>query len=114
MSRRERLSQHLQQVFQPQHIDILDESHMHAGPAAETHFKLTLVSNAFNGLSRVRRHQLVYAETADEMASGLHALALHLYTANEWQALLDNQQSVPGSPNCRGGDASSERSQGNN
>lgn len=83
----------------PSHLDIINESHQHGGPGTETHFKLVLVSEAFVGLRPVARHQLVYARCQSEMASGLHALALHLYTAAEWA----ETGQAPASPACRGG-----------
>ena len=44
----------------PEHLELLNESHMHAGPATVSHFKLVLVSAEFDGLNRVKRHQMVY------------------------------------------------------
>lgn len=82
----------------PRHLELLNESHMHAGPATDSHFKLVLVSEAFNGLRAVARHQKVYALLAEELAGPVHALALHLYTPEEWQTA-----SVPASPMCQGG-----------
>ncbi|MCA6062753.1 BolA family protein [Thalassolituus marinus] len=82
----------------PQHIELLNESHMHAGPATDSHFKLVLVSEAFDGLRAVARHQKVYALLKDELAGPVHALALHLYTPQEWLSA-----NVPASPNCQGG-----------
>jgi BolA protein len=82
----------------PQHIELLNESHMHAGPATDSHFKLVLVSEAFDGLRAVARHQKVYALLKDELAGPVHALALHLYTPEEWSSA-----NVPASPNCQGG-----------
>ncbi len=93
------IRQKLQQALAPQHLDVLNESHMHSGPATESHFRLTIVSPAFDGLSAVRRHQLVYAALADELAGGVHALALHTVTPAEWQL----SSAVPQSPDCRGG-----------
>ena len=87
------------QQLQPQFLDIENESHRHSGPAAESHFKLTVVSDRFEGLNLVKRHQQLYSLLADEMAGELHALALHLYTPEEW---LQRQQQVRSSPNCRG------------
>lgn len=82
----------------PLHCELLNESHMHAGPATESHFKLILVSEAFTGLRPVARHQAVYRLLAEELQGPIHALALHLYTPEEWQ-----QASVPASPPCQGG-----------
>jgi len=86
--------------LQPTHFDVENESHRHSGPAQESHFKLTVVSQQFDGLNLVKRHQQVYGLLADEMAGEVHALALHLYTPAEWQER--SEQSRP-SPNCRGG-----------
>ena len=77
-----------------------NESHMHSGPATESHFKLTVVADLFEGLSLVKRHQHVYKLLTEELAHGVHALALHLYSPAEWH---QRQQSVPASPNCQGG-----------
>lgn len=96
MSKRDQLQQALQ-ALQPQHLDVLDESHMHSR-GLETHYKVVAVSAQFAGLNAVKRHQRVYACLGDLMAQ-IHALALHTYTVEEWAA----QQGVPASPTCRGG-----------
>lgn len=88
----------LSSAFDPLHLKVENESHMHSGPATESHFKVTLVSDSFSKLTRVKRHQEVYSILADELAGGVHALALHLYAPVEWDADKD-----PDSPNCRGG-----------
>ena len=93
----------LQAELSPQYLEIENESHRHGGPATESHFKITAVSAAFAELSRVRRHQQVYALLDDELASGVHALALHLYTPSEWR---EREQQSPLSPDCRGGSKS--------
>jgi len=85
-------------AFSPQHLKIDNESHMHSGPATDSHFKVTMVSNTFSELSRVKRHQEVYAVLAEELAGNVHALALHLYAPAEWEGI-----DVPDSPDCRGG-----------
>jgi BolA protein len=69
-------------ALQPQHLQVLDESHMHSR-GLQTHFKAVLVSDQFSGLSSVKRHQMVYAMLGDLM-SEFHALALHTYTPEEW------------------------------
>ncbi len=87
------------QALSPNHLEVLNESHMHNVPAgSESHFKVVLVSEAFAGLRQVPRHQKVYGLLADEMAGPVHALALHTYSPEEWP-----EQSVPESPNCLGG-----------
>lgn len=82
----------------PQVIRVVNESHMHGGPATESHFKVTVVSDEFSAKSRVKRHQAVYAILAEELAGEVHALALHLFSPQEW-----DEDGVPDSPNCRGG-----------
>lgn len=96
MSRQQRIEERLLQGFSPVHMEVLNESHNHSA-GTETHFKVVLVSDAFAGLRPVARHQKVYALMTDEMAQGLHALALHLYTPDEWSGV------APDSPACRGG-----------
>ncbi len=86
------------EAFQPVYLELINESHMHAGPASESHFKLVLASSRFEGLNAVKRHQLVYRVVADELAGPVHALALHLYAPAEWE----RHQAVPASPSCAG------------
>lgn len=95
----EQIETKLTDAFAPQHCVVQNESHMHGGPATESHFKVTLVSSEFENLPAVRRHQRVYSLLADELSGGVHALALHLYTPGEWQS----QGRAPDSPDCRGG-----------
>ncbi len=77
-----------------------NESHMHSGPATESHYKLVLVSSGFEGKRLVQRHQLVYGLVAELMQNPIHALALHLHTPEEWVA---RNGEVPLSPTCKGG-----------
>lgn len=89
----------IQQDFEIEFMELVNESHMHAGSATESHFKLTLVSPNFNDLTKVKRQQAVYKSLASLMPE-FHALALHTYTPQEWQ---ERQQQVPSSPQCSGG-----------
>ncbi|MCE5363641.1 BolA family transcriptional regulator [Pseudomonas sp. 32.2.56] len=83
--------------LQTQHLDVLDESHMHSR-GLETHYKAVIVSEQFAGLNAVKRHQKAYAAVGELMGQ-IHALALHTYTPDEWA-----QQGVaPASPTCKGG-----------
>jgi BolA family transcriptional regulator, general stress-responsive regulator len=96
-----RLHRVLSQQLAPLHLDVINESHGHSvAPGSETHFKVVAVSALFEGRRPVARHQLVYQACADELNAGLHALALHLYTPEEWQA---RAQQAPASPACLGG-----------
>jgi BolA protein len=100
MSLETRIKAKVEHEIGPQHFDLINESHMHSGPATESHFKLVVVSETFSGLSAVKRHQRLYAVLADELRDGVHALALHLYTPQEW---VLKQNPAPASPDCRGG-----------
>jgi BolA protein len=85
----------VQATFVPTHVELINESHMHAGPRTDSHFKLVLVSKAFEGLNKVKRHQAVYRLLSEELEGPVHALALHLYTPPEWESTA-----VPESPKC--------------
>ncbi|MEM9567684.1 MAG: BolA family protein [Cyanobacteria bacterium P01_E01_bin.34] len=66
---------------------IADESHLHVGHAGAgegSHFRVVVVSSKFAGLSMVKQHRLVYEVLADEMQSGIHALALQTFTPEQW------------------------------
>lgn len=77
------MAQRLRQRLQPSHVEVLDESWQHEGHAGAngtgfgTHFRVRISAPAFDGLSRVRRHRLVYDALADFIAErGVHALAI--------------------------------------
>jgi BolA protein len=74
--------------FAPIRLEILDESHRHAGhagarPEGETHFAVTIVAPAFKGLNRVARQRLVYETLAAELATRIHALSLTIRAPDE-------------------------------
>ncbi|PZQ14409.1 MAG: BolA family transcriptional regulator [Ancylobacter novellus] len=81
MSVRSRIEATLTEALKPERLDVVDESHLHAGhagarPEGETHFRVRIVSGAFSGLSRVDRHRRVNALLAAELAGPVHALAI--------------------------------------
>jgi stress-induced morphogen len=85
----EKVEQKLREALAPAHLEVVNESFMHKVPkGAETHFKVVVVSERFEGLSSVKRHQLVYGVLADEMKTkpGIHALAITSRTPAEWAA----------------------------
>lgn len=100
MSVQDIMEQKLTSGLNVAHITIENESHMHSGPATESHFKLTLVSDDFAGKRLVQRHQIIYGLLADELQNPIHALAMHLYTQEEWQT---RGGAAPLSPECMGG-----------
>jgi len=83
----------------PVHLDVKNESHMHSGPATDSHYKVVVVSEVFTGKRQVARHQQVYALLNGALQQGLHALAIHTYTPEEWSAV----GAAPASPKCGGG-----------
>lgn len=98
MTIQSQIEQAIQENFKIFFFNLQNESHMHAGPDTESHFKLTLVSEEFDGISKVKRQQAVY-RALKEIMPQFHALALHTYTPQEWGEL----QQAPASPRCTGG-----------
>ena len=100
MQRQQLIIDRLQAALPLAYLDVVNESSQHSvPPGSETHFKLVVVSPAFAGLRAVARHQKIYGLLSDEMPKGLHALALHTYTPEEWDAT----GIAPASPACMGG-----------
>ena len=88
MTMKQTITEKLQAAFTPDHIDVIDESHLHEGHSGhreggETHFRVTITSDAFAGKSRIDRHRLVNAALADELAGSVHALAIKAQTPGE-------------------------------
>jgi BolA protein len=91
----------LDNQFAPLHLEVANESHMHSvPPGSESHFRVVLVSEQFEGRPLVQRHRAVNAALAEELAGGVHALALHTMTPEEWFA---KGGQAPESPPCLGG-----------
>ena len=85
------------QSLVPIHLDVINESAGHGGyfPGKESHFKVSIVSDAFAGLRLVQRHQKIYAAAGDLLSPGkIHALAIHAYLPTEWTG------TAPASPEC--------------
>lgn len=99
MSMQARIYHKLNQQLLPSYLQVDNESHMHGGPATESHFKVVVVSGEFAGKRLLARHRQVNEILADELAHHIHALALHTYTADEWA----EKNQAPDSPACRGG-----------
>lgn len=89
------------QALSPSVLSLQNESHMHAGyfEGKESHFKLVIVSEAFEKQRLAARHQTVYAliQSFLTVSGGMvHALAIHAYTPSEWAKL----EQMPNSPLC--------------
>ena len=81
MNRSERIHQILSDAFQPSQLDVVDDSHKHAGhsgarPEGETHYTVIIVAETFDGLSRVARQRAVMDVLRPEFETGLHALSI--------------------------------------
>lgn len=101
MSRQSRIQAQIRDVLAPIHLEVVDESHMHSvPPGAESHFKVLVVSERFEGQGPVARHRAVNRLLAEELQGGLHALALHTWTPEEW---FEKGGEAPASPPCQGG-----------
>jgi BolA protein len=75
-------------ALQPTRVRVIDESELHKGhaghrPGGQSHFRVEIVSAAFDGQSRIARHRRVYEILADELEAGVHALALKTLTPAE-------------------------------
>ena len=78
----------LTDAFAPVHLDIIDESHLHAGhagarPEGETHFRVEIVASTFDGMPRLERQRMVHRVLADELGDRVHALALRVRSSSE-------------------------------
>lgn len=99
-TRQTRIESKLRELLEPTYLEVINESHMHSVPkGSETHFKVVVVSSRFDGMSAVKRHQLVYGALSDEMKSGVHALAITSRSPSEWAASTEANASPP----CLGG-----------
>lgn len=85
----------------PEFLDVVNESYMHnVPPGSESHFKVVIVTELFEGKRLLPRHRMVNELLMDELQNGVHALSMHTYTPGEWAAMRDG---APDSPMCMGG-----------
>jgi BolA protein len=88
MSTRDAIINKLREAFLPESLEVQDESHLHEGhaghrPGGETHFRVYIVSAAFEGKSRIERHRMINATLAQELVDRVHALAIHAQAPTE-------------------------------
>lgn len=88
MSLQSRMREKLMVALEPTRLDVVNESHLHAGHASspgtgESHFRVLIVSQAFEGKSRVERHRTVNELLAAELRDGVHALAIKALAPGE-------------------------------
>jgi BolA protein len=88
--RRNRIEAKLVSGLETTHIEVVDESHLHAGHAGAQsgagHFRAVIVSERFEGLSRIKAQQLVFATLGDEMGEEIHAFSMKTFTPDAWRA----------------------------
>lgn len=82
------ITKKLTEAFAPQSLNVVDESHQHEGhagsrPGGQTHFRVYIVSDAFKGKTRIERHRMINGKLSDELAGGIHALAIHAAAPGE-------------------------------
>jgi BolA family transcriptional regulator, general stress-responsive regulator len=86
-TRVERIQAMIKAAMQPDFLDIIDDSHAHAGdPGAQEgagHYVLSIVSNQFAGRSMVQRHQMVYSILGSLIPTEIHALRIKAITPDE-------------------------------
>lgn len=85
--RQDRLEERLREALEPHELRIKDQSHLHAGHAGakdgRAHFDVRLVADAFEGLSRIQRHRLIYDAVGKMMETDIHALSITALTPAE-------------------------------
>ncbi|MDR3372202.1 MAG: BolA family transcriptional regulator [Ancalomicrobiaceae bacterium] len=87
MSMRDRILTKLTEAFRPISVEVIDESDQHRGHAGvhqgrgETHFRIRITAPRFAGKSRVEQHRLINLALSDELAAGVHALAIEARSA---------------------------------
>lgn len=82
------ITQKLTAAFTPQSLNVVDESHQHEGhagarPGGQTHFRVYIVSASFKGKTRIERHRMINQVLTDDLAAGVHALAIHAAAPGE-------------------------------
>ena len=86
----------LNDYFNSTSLQLINESHKHNVPeGSESHFKLILVSDTFENMTLVKRHQAVY-KALGEVMNEIHALSMHLYDLKEFKA----NPEIIDSPHC--------------
>lgn len=79
----------LEAELNPTSLEIVNESHLHAGHqesfdgSGETHLRIKIITEAFEGMSRINRHRAINALIGDEIAAGLHAIAIEAKAPSE-------------------------------
>ena len=87
--RRSRIEEKLARELEALHIEVVDESHLHAGHEGARsgggHFRAQIVSAHFEGLSKLEAQRLVYGILSEEMTGEIHALSMTTLTPGQWE-----------------------------
>jgi BolA protein len=88
MSAKDDIAKKLSEAFKPESLEVIDESHLHEGHSGhrhggESHFRVNIVSSAFEGKSRLDRHRMINATLAAELTGPVHALAIKAQAPGE-------------------------------
>ena len=106
MSVKEQIEQNLKLAFDPAFLEVTNESFMHSVPiGSESHFKVVIVSQQFEGKFLLKRHWAVN-EIISEQIKIIRACALHTFTPEEWKQRSHEHLA---SPSCVGGSKSSPK-----
>ena len=96
MSISDTIKEKIEEKFSPLYFKLVNESHQHSGPRTESHFKIILSSQDFEGKHLLKRHQAVHTCLQEEFKI-IHALSLKLYSPKEWE---EEKKNIPKSPPC--------------
>jgi len=100
VTRKAEIEERLADALQPTRLLVENESHQHSvAPGSETHFAVTVVSDAFEGQALIRRHRAVNEALKSQFATGLHALRIRALTQAEYDAEPQGLEAPP----CLGG-----------
>jgi len=83
-----RIVEKLNAAFTPERLEVIDESHRHEGhggwkEGGQTHYRVKIVASAFDGTTRLQRHRLINEALMQELADGVHALAIEAEAASK-------------------------------
>lgn len=101
MPMQSQLEKKLSESLNPMHLEVINESYMHNVPeGSESHFKVVVVTEAFENQPRIARHRLVNEAVAEELKGGIHAFSVNAMTPEEW---FEKGGGTTESPPCLGG-----------
>ncbi len=96
MNIEERMKEKLEADLNPHMLELIDESSMHgSGSSKSSHFRVLIVSDVFEGLSGVKRHQRVYSTLGKDIMDEIHAFSQQTYTLKEWEEIGIKTSSPP-------------------